>query len=198
MTDFRRHAPATGRNRAFIFEVLHAVLPADGTVLEIASGTGQHVSHFASKLRELHWLPTDLDKAALLSIDSWCEGLENVAPAQRLDVCEPWPNLCVDALININMIHISPWQTCLGLFGGANQVIKPNGILYLYGPFKRGGQHTAASNEQFDQSLRSSNPSWGVRDIDDVTATAEKNGFDLDRIIEMPANNLSVVFRKRS
>tara|TARA_Y100001934_G_C12120221_1_gene662756 strand:+ start:136 stop:732 length:597 start_codon:yes stop_codon:yes gene_type:complete len=197
MTDFRRHAPATQRNREFIIKVLNGLLPPRGTVLEIASGTGQHVSYFASKLRGLQWLPTDLDRDALPSIDSWCEGAVNVAPAQRLDVCEPWPNLCVDALLNINMIHISPWQTCLGLFEGASQVIKPGGILYLYGPFKRGGQHTAASNALFDQSLRSSNASWGVRDLDNVAATAGQNGFHLEQIVEMPANNLSVVFRQR-
>ena len=197
MTDFRRHAPATQRNREFIFDVLDAVLPAHGTVLEVASGTGQHVSYFASRRKEIQWLPTDLDRHALPSIDSWCEGVANVSPAQMLDVCEPWPPLSVDALVNINMIHISPWRTCLGLFEGASQVIKPGCILYLYGPFKRGGQHTAASNERFDQSLRSSDPSWGVRNIGDVTATATQNGFDLDRVVEMPANNLSVVFRQR-
>lgn len=197
MTDLKRHAPATQRNREFIFEVLETMLPTSGTVLEIASGTGQHVAYFASRLKDLQWLPTDLDSDALPSIDSWCEGLGNVAQAQELDVCEPWPIKSADALVNINMIHISPWRTCVCLFEGASEVITSEGVLYLYGPFKRGGQHTAASNESFDVSLRSTHPSWGVRDLDDVTATAVQNGFDLDRVIEMPANNLSVVFRKR-
>jgi len=196
MTELRRHAPATQRNRDFILEILKAILPASGDVLEIASGTGQHVAHFASKLEKLQWLPTDLDSDALPSIDSWCENLPNVAQAQKLDVREPWPIKAADALINVNMIHISPWESCLSLFEGASKVLTPDAILYLYGPFKRGGQHTAPSNERFDISLRSNNSSWGVRDLDDVTSVANEHGFSLDQIVEMPANNLSVIFRK--
>ena len=196
MSEHRRHAPATQRNRDFILEVLKTILPSTGTVLEVASGTGQHVAYFASKLEKLQWLPTDLDSDALPSIDSWCENLPNVAQAQQLDVCEPWPVTAADALINVNMIHISPWQTCLGLFEGSSKVLPPGGVVYLYGPFKRGGQHTAPSNERFDISLRSNNSTWGVRDLDDVTSVANENGFNLDRVVEMPANNLSVVFRK--
>ena len=195
MTELRRHAPATQRNKDFILEVLNTILPASGNVLEIASGTGQHVAYFASKLEQLHWFPTDLDSDALPQLIVG-ENLTNVAQAQKLDVREPWPVKAADALININMIHISPWESCLSLFEGASKVLSPDAILYLYGPFKRSGQHTAPSNESFDISLRSNNSSWGVRDIDDVTSVAIQNGFQLDRIVEMPANNLSVIFRK--
>ena len=197
MTDLRRYAPAAERNREFIFDVIDAVLPERGSVLEVASGTGQHAAYCASRRKDIQWQPTDLDPEALASIDGWCEGLSNVSPAQVLDVCGAWPKLSVDALVNINMIHISPWKTSLGLFEGASHIIKLGGFLYLYGPFKRGGEHTSPSNERFDQSLRASDASWGVRDLDDVAAVAAEHGFDLERVVEMPANNLSVVFRRR-
>ncbi|MEC9464927.1 MAG: DUF938 domain-containing protein [Myxococcota bacterium] len=198
MEEARRHAPATERNRTFILEVLRRVLPTEGTVLEIASGTGQHMAYFASQFSALQWLPTDLDHEALPSIESWCTGLTNVLPAQTLDVCKRWPDLNVDAVLNINMIHISPWSATQGLFSGARGIIKPDGMLYLYGPFMRDGRHTAASNAQFDEKLRSVDPRWGVRDLNEVVGCANEHGFSLDQVIGMPANNMSVIFRRSS
>jgi cyclopropane fatty-acyl-phospholipid synthase-like methyltransferase len=198
MPDVRRHAPATHRNREPIFAVLSRVLPAGGHVLEIASGSGEHACYFASRLPGVTWQPTDVDPEARASVDAHCEGLANVKAALALDVREtPWPIGAVDAIVCINMIHIAPWDACLALMAGAEERLRPGSPLFLYGPFKRGGVHTAPSNESFDASLRSRDPSWGVRDLDDVTRVAEKQEFRLDEVVEMPANNLSVIFRKR-
>jgi hypothetical protein len=197
MPDLRRHAPATHRNREPIFAVLARVLPAGGHVLEIASGSGEHAAYFASRLPGVTWQPTDADAEARASIDAHCEGVSNVRPALDLDVRrEPWPIGAVDAIVCINMIHIAPWEACLSLMSGAAQRLSPGGALFLYGPFKRGGVHTAPSNESFDASLRARDASWGVRDLDDVTRVAGKEQLSLDEVIEMPANNLSVIFRR--
>ncbi len=197
--DPRLDYPATRRNRDAILTVLQEVLPARGTILEIASGSGQHVAHFASTLTGLHWQPSDRDADLFASIRGWTEGLANVDAPIELDVsASDWPIARIDALFCANMIHIAPWEACLGLLDGVARTLSSTGPLCLYGPFMRGGVHTAPSNEAFDRSLKSRDPRWGVRDLDVVAKEANDRGFALDRVIEMPANNLSVVFRRRT
>jgi SAM-dependent methyltransferase len=193
------HASATERNREPILEVLRRVLPARGSVLEIASGTGQHVAFFARALPELRWQPSDASAVHLESIRAWCDasGANNIAPALLLDVeRQPWPVSHADAILNINMIHIAPWSATGALFDGAVRVLAPAGVLFLFGPFKRSGQHTAESNQRFDERLRAEDSRWGVRDLDDVERTAAAAGFRLAEVVPMPANNLSLVFRR--
>ncbi|MBE9117974.1 DUF938 domain-containing protein [Lusitaniella coriacea LEGE 07157] len=205
--DAKQHAPATQRNREPILEVLQRVLPPSGTVLEIASGTGEHAAFFAPRLKPRQWLPSDPNPERRVSIAAWqSEGkADNLYPPINLDArdrvwsIETDPNFQyanIRAIVNINMIHISPWSACLGLMAGAGRILQPDGILYLYGPYKRGGEHTAPSNEAFDASLRSQNPEWGVRDLDDVAAVAKEQKLSLLEIVQMPANNLSVIFQK--
>lgn len=198
--DHRRQAPAAARNRDPILAVLRPHLPERGVVLEIASGSGEHVVHFARGCGPgLIFQPTDLDSEARASIDAWVvsEGLANVRPALALDAAaEAWPVEHADAVVCINMIHISPWTSTLGLLRGAARVLRPGGVLYLYGPYRRDGRHTAPSNEAFDADLKSRNPAWGVRDLEAVAEAAGSNGFGPPTVVEMPANNLSVVFRK--
>ncbi|QJE72079.1 DUF938 domain-containing protein [Aerophototrophica crusticola] len=197
--DARRFAPATLRNRQPILAVLREVLPDTGTVLEIASGSGEHAVYFAEALPGLHWQPSDADAGARASIVAWTEslGLQNVCCPLDLDASAPdWPVAEADAVVCINMIHISPWASAEGLFAGAARLLSPGAPLVLYGPFKRGGAHTAPSNEEFDAALRAQDPRWGVRDLEVVGDLAAASGFVLDRVVEMPANNLTVVFRK--
>ncbi|HVI01365.1 MAG TPA: DUF938 domain-containing protein [Enhygromyxa sp.] len=197
--DPRLDYPATRRNREAILEVLREVLPASGTVLELASGSGQHVAHFAAALPQLRWQPTDLDAELFASIEAWTEGLANVAKPIALDVtASQWPIERCNAVTCANMIHIAPWDACLGLLDGVTRILESDGPLVLYGPFKRNGVHTAPSNEAFDQSLRARDPRWGVRDLDEVAKEANDRGFALDRVFDMPANNLTVVFRRRT
>jgi hypothetical protein len=198
--DARRHAPATARNRDAILAVLRETLPESGLVLEIASGTGQHVCHLAAALPGLRFQPSDPDAESRESIAAWTgqSGLSNVLAPLALDVVEDdWSDRApaADAILNINMIHISPWSACRGLLRGAGRLLAPGAPLYLYGPYKRGERHTAPSNEAFDQSLRERDERWGVRDLDDVVACAREHGFALERTLEMPANNLSVILR---
>jgi SAM-dependent methyltransferase len=177
------------------------VLPARGLVLEIGSGTGQHVVHFAKALPDLVFQPADVDAGYRESIRRWiaAEALANVRPPLALDVHErPWPIEAADAIVCINVLHVAPWSAALALLDGARDVVAPGGILYLDGPYKRGGQHTAASNEQFDASLRAHDPQWGVRDVDDLTRAAAVAGFSRSAIVEMPANNLSLVFARHT
>ena len=192
------HAAATERNREPILEVLRRTLPARGLVLEIASGTGQHAAFFACALPDLRWQPSDASAAHLDSIRAWsaASGADNIAPAVLLDVeRQPWPVSHVDAVVNINMIHIAPWSATEALFEGAARILAPHGVLFLYGPFKRDGQHTAESNQRFDERLRAEDPRWGVRDLADVERVAKAAGFRLAEVVPMPANNLSLVFR---
>lgn len=199
MSDPRLDYPATRRNREPILTVLREVLPESGTVLEIASGSGQHVAHFAAALPNLSWQPSDRDPKLLASIAAWSEALSNVCDPIVLDVISShWPIARCDAVVCANMIHIAPWQACVGMFDGVARTLVGEGPLCLYGPFKRGGIHTAPSNEAFDASLRERDPDWGVRDLDDVAKVANDRGFALDRVIAMPANNLTVVFRRKS
>ncbi|MES1209413.1 MAG: DUF938 domain-containing protein, partial [Pseudomonadota bacterium] len=190
---------ATERNREPILGVLRAVLPASGVVLEIASGTGQHAAFFAPAFPALRWQPSDASERMLASIRAWSNvaGAANVELPVLLDVeREPWPVAHADAVININMIHIAPWSAAEALFQGAARRLPASGVLLLYGPFKRGGQHTAESNQRFDERLRAEDPRWGVRDIDDVQSLASSVGFSAPEIIPMPANNFSLVFRR--
>ena len=198
--DARRHAPAAERNREPILAVLRDALPSEGLVLEIAAGTGQHAVHFAAALPGLTWQPSDPDPGARASIDAWREqaGVDNLRPALELDVTRrPWPLENADAIVCINMIHISPWACTEALVENAAGILPAGGVLFTYGPYKREGEHTAPSNEAFDESLRARNPAWGVRDVDEVADAARRHGLELDAIHEMPANNLSLVFRRR-
>ncbi len=197
--DQRLSSPAALRNRDGILDVLRQTLPAAGLVLEVASGSGEHIVHFAQKLPDLNWLPSDPSAAARASIDSWVRaaGLSNVRNAFDLDAAKgPWPTEPVAAIVCINMIHISPWSATVGLMRGAGQVLPRGGVLYLYGPYRQGDRPLAASNAAFDLDLQARDPGWGLREIDDVVACAADHGLRFDRYAEMPANNLSVIFRK--
>lgn len=195
--DPRLDFPATRRNGDAILAVLQGVLPPSGLVLEVGAGSGQHAALFARAFPGLVWQPTDLDPAHRRSIDAWCEGLANVRPALALDAtADAWPVSAADAVLSVNMIHIAPWQAGLGLVEGAGRVLPAGAAFVLYGPFMRNGRHTAESNARFDESLRAQDPSWGVRDLTDVGSAAVDHGFQLEAVHEMPANNLTVVFRK--
>ncbi len=195
--DTRRHAPATARNREPILEVLRRVLPPQGLVLEVASGTGEHAAHFAAALPNLTFQPTDRDAEARASCDAWTRDLPNVRPALALDAAEEaWPVVTADAVLCINMVHISPWTATLGLMRGAARLLPPGGPLVLYGPYRRSGAHTAPSNAAFDADLRARNPEWGVRDLEAVAEAAAGQGFSAPTLHEMPANNLVLVFRR--
>ena len=197
--DPRRFAPAAQRNRQPILEVLSRVLPAHGLVLDLASGSGEHALHFARNLPSLQWQPSDPDPDSRRSIDAHAaaETCLNLLPALDLDVtAAEWPVRTADALVCINMVHISPWAASVGLCAGAGRLLPSSGVLYLYGPYKRNGRHTAPSNEAFDASLRQRNSAWGVRNLEDITALAAQAGLACHEIVEMPANNLSLVFVK--
>jgi SAM-dependent methyltransferase len=199
MKDPRLYAPAVARNRDAIVEVLRRVLPARGHVLEIASGTGEHVVHFAEAFPRLTFQPSDVNANARASIDAWVakKRLANVRPAVFLDAtAAPRPVCRADAILCINMIHISPWTATEGLFHQAYELLEPGGLLYLYGPFFRDGVETAPSNLAFDASLRAQDPQWGLRDLASVAAVARANDFSLGETVDMPANNLSVIFRR--
>jgi SAM-dependent methyltransferase len=199
LPDGRWVAPAAERNKGPILEVLQRVLPPRGLVLEIGSGTGQHVVHFAKALSQLSWQPSDPDTENRQSIALWSrvEELGNVEPPLALDVrLRPWPIDAADAIVCINVVHVSPWAATLALFDGVGEVLPSQGVLFLYGPYRRGGRHTAPSNEKFDADLRAHNPEWGLRDIDELAEVADRVGFALAEVVDMPANNFSLVFRK--
>lgn len=182
-----------------ITAVLQSVLPTRGLAIEVASGTGEHAVHFARAFPKLLWQPSDPEPAALRSIEAWRveAGLFNLLPAVALDVrANPWPVAAADAILAINMVHISPWAATVGLMRGAGRLLTAGAPLYLYGPYRQAGVETAPSNEAFDASLQARNAEWGLRDLEDVIAEAEANGFALELVEPMPANNLSVVFRK--
>jgi SAM-dependent methyltransferase len=200
VNDARRFAPAAQRNRGPILEVLRGVLPERGLVLEIASGTGEHAVWFAEHLPALTFQPSDPDADNRASIAAWIvqAGAPNVNAPLAIDATDALWALAraPDAILCINMIHIAPWAATLGLLRHAAAVLPPGGLLYLYGPYKRGGRHTAPSNADFDQGLRARDPAWGVRDLEVVVDTAAAAGFALADTVPMPANNLSVVFRR--
>ena len=199
MSDGRLRYIATDRNREPILAVLREVLPPRGLVLELASGSGEHVAHFAVQLPDLTFQPSDPEAPARASIAAWTSFLElsNVRPPLDLDAANPpWPIATADAVLCINMIHISPWTATQGLMRGAAAILPAGAPLYLYGPYVRAGVDTAPSNMAFDADLRRRNPQWGLRDLADVAALAAEHGFSGPTVTEMPANNLSVVFRR--
>ena len=198
-TDARRTSPAALRNRAAILEVLSAVLPPTGTVVEIASGSGEHVIHFAAGLAGLTWQPSDPSPEARASIADWivAEGTPNILAPLDIDAAaETWPVDRADAIIAINMVHISPWAATLGLIRHAAHLLPAGAPLVLYGPYIRADVETAPSNLTFDADLRARNPEWGIRDIADVEQAAQEAGFRHMIFFTMPANNLTVVFRR--
>ncbi|MGO4711753.1 DUF938 domain-containing protein [Bradyrhizobium sp. 2TAF24] len=200
MTDDRLSAPAAFRNRDPILDVLRTILPVRGTVLEIASGSGEHVVHFARHLPDLVFQPSDPGIDERRSIAAWVadSGLPNIEAPIALDAAAPpWPIAHADAVVCINMIHIAPWQATQGLMRGAAAILPPGAPLYLYGPYRRSDTPLEPSNAAFDASLCSRNPAWGLRLLDDVAALATASGFASPAVTPMPANNLSVVFRKR-
>jgi len=198
--DNKRYAPATARNREAILAVLQRYLPSKGKVLEIASGTGEHIVYFAqASSPDLAFQPSDPNAEARASIDAWVDssGVSNVRRAIELDATdEAWPVTNADRVLCINMLHISPWAATEGLMRGAARVLPAGGMLYLYGPYRFDGRHTASSNEAFDADLRRQNPEWGVRDVESVVALATAQCFQSPIIEQMPANNVSLVFRR--
>ncbi|MGA8498361.1 MAG: DUF938 domain-containing protein [Xanthobacteraceae bacterium] len=198
-SDRRLYFSHVARNREPILEVLRRVLPRDGLVLEIASGGGEHAAYFASNLPGLRWQPTDANTEMFESIRAHraTAGIANLLAPLHLDVTsDQWPVERADALVCCNMIHIAPWAATEGLIAGAGRTLPRGAPLYLYGPYKIDGRHTAPSNQDFDARLRVQNPLWGVRDLTDVSSLAKRHGFDLSETVPMPANNLSVIFRR--
>ena len=203
MQDARQYAPATLRNREAILEFLLQNLPPVGNILEISSGTGEHAVYFAPHLQPRKWIPSDPNPIAIFSITAWQQHQPspNLVAPLAIDVMETeWGdrilNQNIQAIVNINMIHIAPWAACLGLMAGANKILPVGGILYLYGSYKQNGKHTALSNADFDASLRDQNPAWGVRDLEEVIDVAAAQNLVLHKVQPMPANNLSVIFQK--
>jgi hypothetical protein len=196
----RLFSPSAERNKGQIGKILSQVLPERGVVLEVGSGTGQHVAQFARAMPKLIWQPSERDADCLRSIRAWLlvEALSNVRPPLHLDVnALPWPADSAAALVCINMLHIAPWSVAEALFTGGKSLLSGGGLLCLYGPFKREGRHTSPSNKDFDALLRRQDPEWGVRDLDEVSGLGDVKGFDLLQTHEMPSNNLTIVFQKR-
>lgn len=195
--DPRRSAPAAARNRAPILEALRPRLPAQGLVLEVASGTGEHVAHLAAALPHLSWQPTEPTPEGRASIDAWAAGLPNIHPALALDAAAPdWPVERAAAVLCINMIHIAPWAAAEGLFAGAARLLPEGGLLALYGPFRRGDRALEPSNAAFDADLRQRDSRWGLRAVKEVAALAAQTGFSAPQLVEMPAHNLMLFFHR--
>jgi SAM-dependent methyltransferase len=198
-TDPRMFHPHVERNREPILAVLKRLLPERALVLELASGSGQHAAFFAKALPGASWLPSDIDPKALASIAAFRAeaNVRNLLAPVRLDATAPeWPVKRVNAIVCCNMIHIAPWAVCRGLMAGAGRVVLSGGFLFLYGPFKIDDHHTARSNQEFDTWLRGQNPEWGIRDLGEVRSLASEHGLTLAETVPMPANNLSVIFRR--
>lgn len=195
----RRSAPAALRNQAPILEILRGVLPSNGLVLEVASGTGEHVAYFARHLPALDWQPSDPMTSARASIAAWIEhdGLANIRPPIAVDATSSdWPITTADAILCINMVHISPWEATIGLMKNSGKLLPPGAPLVLYGPYIRVGIETAPSNLAFDEDLKRRNTDWGLRRLEDVAKLAKGESLLLDAIYEMPANNIMVAFRR--
>jgi hypothetical protein len=198
--DGRLVSPSAERNKEPIAEALDGLLPDAGQVLEVSSGTGQHIVHFARRMPRLVWQPTERDAQCLRSIAAWreAETLPNLRAPLFLDVYDDvWPVTATDAAICLNMIHIAPWSATETLLHGTGKTLRPGGLLFLYGPFRRQGAHTVESNAEFDRQLRARDPRWGVRNLEDVATLAASEGFELAGVHQLPKNNLGVAFRKR-
>ena len=198
--DGRLFAPAAERNRQPILDVLSRILPEKGRVLEVASGSGEHALWFARSLHPLVWQPSDPDPSCRRSIAAHGAqaGIDTLEAPLDLDAgAADWPIENADAVVCINMTHIAPWEVTVGLVAGAARILPSEGVLYLYGPYLRGGRHTAPSNAAFDASLRAHNPDWGLRDVEAVAALAGPQGLALNEVVEMPSNNLSLVFTRQ-
>jgi hypothetical protein len=200
----RLDAPAFHRNHEAIWRALAPHLAAArGALLELGSGTGQHTVAYAAKTPALTWYPSDLQQSHLASIDAWrtYSGLTNIAPPQRIDLTDPawtWtPGGALTAILCINVLHISPWRVSQNLIAGAGRLLDRDGRLFVYGPFKRDGAHTAPSNAEFDASLRARNPDWGVRDIADLDRLAQASGLSSAAVTAMPTNNYVLTFTRR-
>ncbi len=200
--DRRMFSPSASRNAAPILAVLERVLPRPGAVLEIGCGTGEHAVCFAGAMPDLTWLPSDVDAASRVSTAAWIRfaALGNVLAPRDIDVrAGSWgveDRSPFDVILSLNMIHIAPWSACEGLFAGAGRLLRPGGLLVLYGPFMRDGVHNAPSNAAFDASLKARNPDWGVRDLSDLKRLAEAARLRPQEPVEMPANNRIVVFTR--
>jgi SAM-dependent methyltransferase len=198
-SDPKLHHPHVARNREPILAVLKRLLPARALVLEIASGSGEHAAFFAKSLPSVSWLPSEIDTKALASIAAFRAeaGVPNLLAPVRLDVtAESWPVKRVNAVVCNNMTHISPWAASQGLVAGAARTLRPGGMLYLYGPYKIDGRHTAPSNAEFDAYLRQQNPEWGIRDLGDMRELGARHKLTLTETVPMPANNLSIILRR--
>lgn len=201
----KRYAIATEKNRQPILAILKEIISSDGNILEIASGSGEHSLFFAPSFPQKQWIPSDKEKECLDSIKTWREDCltDNLQLPLQIDVMESnWHQSLtkknITTIVCINMIHISPWEACLGLMKGAKEILPLNGILYLYGAYKINNQHTAPSNQEFDNYLRSQNSAWGVRNLEDVIEVAAKNNLTFDKKIPMPSNNFSLIFCKNT
>ncbi|RTR06333.1 DUF938 domain-containing protein [Halomonas nitroreducens] len=197
MADARLQSPAVARNRASILEALAGSLPRRAQVLELAAGSGEHGLHFATARPDWDWQPSDPSSRARASIAAWRDALgpHNLREPLALDITRDWPEGRYDAIVAINLLHIAPWAVTEALMAKAPARLERGGVLFLYGPFRRAGAHTAPSNAAFDAELRARDPRWGVRDLEAVTAEARHRGLDLERVVAMPANNLSLVYR---
>jgi len=196
-TDPRQTSPAAVRNRGPILEVLQSAVPPTARILEFASGTGEHAAHFCAAMPGWDWQPSDPSAAARASIEAWKTdfGLPNLRSPLALDATDAWPTGPFDAILAVNLVHISPWAVTPALMAGAARHLTHSGALVLYGPYRRDGAHTAPSNADFDADLRHRNPAWGIRDLEAVSAEAAACGLVCEQVADMPANNLTVVFR---
>jgi hypothetical protein len=197
--DARRYAPSSARNRDALLQVLKLILPQTGTILEIASGTGEHACYFAPAFGAAIWQPTDADESAIASINAHREADSpaNLAPPLRLNVMESkWKVNAADAVLCVNMVHITPWVCCKNLLRGCAHVLSPGAPLVLYGPFKQDGAHTAPSNAKFDQTLRGQNAEWGIRDMAEIAEAGKARGLTIEDPIAMPSNNFCLIFRQ--
>lgn len=195
----KEHAPSTLRNRDPILNVLKRILPKKGLVLEVASGSGEHASYFSQHLSGLTWQPSAMDSINRASIRAWAKDSvsKNLLDPVDLDVLNQlWPVEKADAIVCTNMVHISPWRVSIALMAGAGRILRAGGILYLYGPYKINGAHTSSSNQTFDENLRSRDPEWGIREVEDVIAEAAVHGLIHAETVAMPANNQSVIFTR--